>query len=130
MNKERLHRFAAAYLILQSLAVTAWWVLLFVQPHWRVYFKPAMVPDSALLAFALPDMVLLIGAGLWAAYRLISRPDSVLVPLALHTGGAVYATLWCLALWALSGEAVAGGLLMLPSAIVPSLLLWKLCRVR
>ena len=127
-NSAPWHKIAAAYLILQSLLVVAWWVLLAVQPQWRVYFKPASAPDVTLLAFALPDAFCFLGAALWAAWQLTNNPQRALLPLALHTGGAIYAWLYCVALWASTGEGLAGALAMVPCAIVPSLFLWKLCR--
>jgi hypothetical protein len=119
---------AAAYLVLQSLLVAAWWVLLAVSPSARDYFKPATAPDVMLVAFALPDAIFFFGAAWWAAWRLIREPKRAMLPLALHVGGAIYAWLYCLLLWMLSGAGLAGAVCMLFCAILPSLFLWKLCQ--
>ncbi|MBW3635786.1 MAG: hypothetical protein KY445_04870 [Armatimonadetes bacterium] len=115
----------AFYLFLQSLAATLWWAFLLVEPASRALFRPAKVPDSVLLAFWLPDAVFFIGAGLWAARNLLRSPQTALLPLALHVGGAGYAALFCLAQWLATGEAMWGAILMLPSLCGGSLLLWK-----
>lgn len=124
----RWHKAAAAYLMFQSVAVAIWWILLGVQPPLRTYFKPTTAPDVMLFAFALPDAVFFLGAAWWAAWRLINKHQKAILPLALHMGGALYAWLYCLLLWILSGEGLASVLCMLPCVIVPALLLWKLCK--
>ncbi len=123
---KNLRLFAAVYLVLQSLAAIAWWIALIFIPQTRGFFKPDAAPDVVLLAFALPDAILFIGAALWAAHRLVIQPRRALMPLALHTGAAVYAALYCLAQWLLSGEAGFAALCMAPCLIVQPFLLWKL----
>ncbi len=103
-------------------------MVLFIQPQWRLYFRPASAPDAVLLAFVLPDLVFVVGAALGAAWNFMQHPKAALLPLSLHTGGVVYATLFCIAQWAFSGEAVAGAIFMTPCAVISSVILGKLCR--
>ncbi|HEX9998729.1 MAG TPA: hypothetical protein VGB45_16460 [Abditibacterium sp.] len=122
------HYGGAIYLALQSLGAVLWWLVLWVYPPSRAYFRPSNAPDAVLLAFALPDFLLFIGAALWAAIWLFKRPDKAILPLALHVGAAVYAALFCLLQWILTGEAVLAAILMAPSLFVGPLMLWMLSR--
>jgi hypothetical protein len=118
------HYLGAFYLLVQSLGAMLWWVILWVEPKARPFFRPADAPDAALLAFFLPDAVLFIGAALWAAKNLMRKPKNARLPLALHSGAAVFAALYCVAQWMLTGEAVWSALLMAPCLVVQPLLLW------
>lgn len=118
----------AFYLGFQALATMLWWTILFVEPRSRPLFRPANAPDSVLFAFLLPDAILFVGAGIWSAILLIQKPRSARFPLALHSGAAVYAALFCVGQYIASGEAALAALLMAPCLIVEPLLLWKLAR--
>ncbi len=118
----------ALYLVFQSLGALLWWLVLWLEPKSRAFFRPSDAPDSVLLAFALPDFVWFIGAALWAARALMKKPKSAIMPLALHVGAASYAALFCLLQWILTGEAGLAALLMAPSVIAGSLLLWNISR--
>lgn len=124
------NRLGAVYLMVQSLGATVWWLLLWLVPGARAYFRPAACPDVVLLAFFLPDALLFIGAALWAAHRLWKRPQQALLPLSLHVGAAVYAALFCLGQWILSGGALLAALFMAPCLCFGPLLLWKLEKSR
>lgn len=113
-----------AYLSVQSVAALLWWALLFLRPEWRAWFKPQTFPDAALLSFVLPDLILFIGAAGWSVHRLLRGAKSLLLPLALHCGAAIYAALFCLMQWLLTGEAVLSMLLMAPCLIVQPWMLW------
>lgn len=122
------HYGGAFYLLFQSLGAVLWWLVLWLEPKSRALFRPLGAPDSVLLAFALPDFVLFIGAALWAARALMKNPQTATVPLALHVGAASYAALFCIMQWVLTGEAGLAALLMAPSFFVGSLLLWNISR--
>lgn len=115
-------------LLLQSLAALFWWAILLLDAGTRAYFRPINAPDATLLAFALPDALLFIGAGLWAARELVVRPKRALVPLALHVGGATYGALFCLMQWFLTHQAGLAALFMAPCLCWGPWLLWKLGR--
>lgn len=117
-NGFRGHRLAAAYFVLQGLAVAAWWVLLFLHPPVRAWFLPYGSPERDLLAFWLPDLALVaVGSLLAGLFRFLGNPWGP--PLCwLVAGGVDYATAYCLA-WSLaSGEAWLGFALMAPAALV------------
>ena len=118
----------AFYLAFQSLATLLWWTILFVEPRARPLFRPSNAPDSVLFAFLLPDLILFVGTGIWSAIRLLRKTRAALIPLALHTGAAVYAALFCFGQWIWSGEAAIAALLMAPCLLVEPWLLWKLAR--
>lgn len=122
------HFVGAFYLLFQSLGALLWWLILWLEPKSRALFRPHDAPDSVLFAFALPDFVLFIGAALWAARALMKNPKTAIVPLSLHLGAASYAALFCLMQWVLTGEAGLAALLMVPSTVVGSLLLWNISR--
>lgn len=122
------HYLGAFYLLVQSLGATLWWLILWLEPRARAYFRPSDAPDSVLLAFALPDFALFIGAGLIAARRLWKRPQTALLPLALHVGAVSYGALFCVLQWLITGEVGLAALLMMPPFLVGSGLLWKVSR--
>ena len=117
-------RLGAIYLLIQAMGATIWWVALWFIPQSRAYFRPSNTPDSALLAFFLPDLIFFIGAAIWAAIALWRTPKSALMPLALHVGAASYAALYCLQQWLMTGEAAIAALAMAPSLIIGAILLW------
>lgn len=119
------HYVAALYLAFQSLCAAFWWLLLLIEPRLRPYFRPSTTPDSALFAFFLPDVLLFIGAALWAMVLLIKRPQSARLPLVFHVGAATYAALYCLAQTLLTGEAILATILMTICAFCAGYLAWK-----
>ncbi len=128
MPRALWHYLGAFYLLFQSLGAILWWLILWLEPSSRAAFRPVSAPDSVLLAFALPDFILFIGAALLAARCLLKRPKSALIPLSIHVGAASYAALYCLAQWISTGQAALAALLMLPSLVVGPLLLRRVAR--
>lgn len=113
-----LRRLAAAYFAVQGLAVSAWWTLLACAPTARTAFLPNGNHVSALLAFALPDALLLIGGSLVVA-ALAARADRWAVPVAFLVAGAMgYATLDVLAWSALAGGGWLSFVMMAPAALL------------
>lgn len=117
-------RLGAIYLLIQAAGASLWWIMLCFVPQSRAYFRPQNTPDSALLAFFLPDIIFFIGAAIWAAIALWRAPRNALIPLALHVGAASYAALYCLQQWIMTGEALIAALAMAPALIIGSILLW------
>jgi hypothetical protein len=62
----KINRSASVYFALQSIAVAAWWILLFFVPTLRVHFQMGD-SETILLAFWLPDLFLLILGSLAAS---------------------------------------------------------------
>jgi protein-S-isoprenylcysteine O-methyltransferase Ste14 len=91
----RLFTLAGGYLALQATGVAGWWVALLVRPEWRWHFQ--FDSEIALMAFWLPDLLLLAGASAIVS-RLCFRRHQFAVPgIWFVAGGVSYATLYCLA---------------------------------
>lgn len=79
-------------------------------------FLPGEMASNALTAFLPADALFAAGSfvAAWLAFR--AHPRERLAAW-LVAGAACYATLWCVGIWALTGEALAGVLCMLPCAV-------------
>ncbi|RYG66603.1 hypothetical protein EON80_15110, partial [bacterium] len=108
----------AVILGLQSVGAALWWTMLWTAPSSRAYFRPSQTPDSALLSFFLSDSILFIGAAVWAARALVRKDGSAQLPLALHSGAAIFGSLYCLMQWLLTGEAFLAALFMAPCLLI------------
>src|SRR5215475_1514212 len=102
MNTRKL---TAPYFVLQSLLVLLWWLTLWLHPPARSFFLPPGGADVFLLAFGLPDLVLIVAGGLVAARLCRRESASSGVALWLVVGALSYATLYCLALSLLTNSA-------------------------
>ena len=112
-----LHRRGAVYLVVQGLAVAAWWMALWLVPSVRRHFTARGQGTEALLAFWLPDL-LLMGVGSLAAAAL----GLLRSPLFGHaawgvTGVVSYASLYCLSLSLLTDSAWLSTTMMLPAMV-------------
>jgi hypothetical protein len=83
------------YLCAQAAAIGGWWLWLWLVPAARAPFVVGDWPESTLLAFAVPDAVLVL-ASLAAAAALRSDHVAARPLMWLLTGAVTYATLWCL----------------------------------
>jgi len=117
---------AVAFLFCEGIGVLIWWTILILVPNSRAGFKASGAPDSTLLAFAGADLVFFIGASLGAAFGLWRRRDWAWPILCLHTGAGVYAALYCLGLFMLSGGAWLAAVLMAPSLFALPFFTWQL----
>ncbi len=112
---------AGIYFALQSLAVAAWWLTLFFVPDSRAYFRMDNGSDATLLAFWLPDLLLLV-VGSTAASAFCFFDSKLISPAAWFVSGAAsYAALYCLAFSLLTDSGWLGTTLMLPA------MLWNGC---
>lgn len=102
-------------LLALSLGCAGFWAWLLVRPEDRIRFHGSDA-EAALMAFALPDLVLpILGSGLvWSLHRRSPRVASRLSMLT--AGGLIYAALHCAALTALTGRGVLATVLMIPAA--------------
>lgn len=106
------------YFALQAMAVAGWWVLLWVRPEYRAAFTLEPASQVSLLAFGLPDLVLLAGGSAVASLASF-RSSTYLMPSLWMVAGAVsYATLYCLFGSVLSDSAWLGVLLMAPAMLL------------
>jgi protein-S-isoprenylcysteine O-methyltransferase Ste14 len=95
MNTRKL---TAPYFVLQSLLVLLWWLALWLHPPSRLYFLPPGGSDVFLLAFGLPDIILIVIGGVVAGALCRRKSASAGIALWLVVGALSYATLYCLAL--------------------------------
>jgi hypothetical protein len=113
-----VRRAVAAYFTLQGVAVILWWWVLFAVPSAREWFRMSPAPDDTLLAFALPDLLILAPASLLGAVLVARRYARAPAILWLAAGGSVYAALYCVAFALRTDAGWPGAALMLPSALL------------
>ena len=109
---------AVRYFMLQAIAVLLWWGALAVHAPWRTHFRANDAPDASLLAFAAPDMLLLVlgSAAVAVGY---SRRRRWTAPLASVVAGAsLYATAYVATLWLMGAASPIGAALMAPSTVL------------
>lgn len=110
-------RAAPMYFAAQALAIAAWWVALLARPEWREAFRPPGAEDADLLAFILPDAIvvalsLVAAAALW-------RGHAWGAPLAWGVAGAIgYATAYLVAWATLRDGAWLAVVAMVPAAVL------------
>ncbi|MHC5004469.1 MAG: hypothetical protein ACYTJ0_15255 [Planctomycetota bacterium] len=124
MRTRSSRRPAAAYLLLQGSAVTAWWILLLAVPETRARFRPADAPDTMLLAFWLPDLLLVALGSLAGGVLLLRAPARAASLLWLVAGATAYATLYCIALLLLAPQTWPAATAMVPAAAVTLAIAW------
>jgi hypothetical protein len=117
---------AVWFLLLQAIAVAAWWGVILLSPPARQPFLGPGAPDANLLAFFAGDLLFYVGGSLLAAYGLALGRSWAWPVLCVHAGAVVYAALYTLSLPTLSGEGWLGAALMLPSLVVLPILVWQL----
>jgi hypothetical protein len=117
------HRGAAAYLVAQAVAVIAWWVAVFVTRAAREWFFPYGGLDPAFVAFALPDLVLIVGGSLFVARHRL-RGTTAPVASGILLGAVGYGTLYTAA-WTVLLHAPATGLVAM---LVLAAGTWRACR--
>ncbi len=100
------------YLVLQALAIGGWWLVLWIAPSARAPFVVAGWPTTTLLAFWLPDVVLLVAGSLATAFGIRRGHAAAQQALWLVAGGVAYATLWCLGANLVTGSGWLATLLM------------------
>jgi hypothetical protein len=109
---------AVLYLLVQAASVAAWWLLLWLVPSTRAPFVVgADWPESTLLAFALPDLVVIVVGSVAAAVGLRRHAAWAHPVLWFVAGGVGYATLWCLGGNLATGSGGLSSALMLASSL-------------
>src|SRR5690348_8788085 len=110
----RVRHWVSAYFALQGVAVISWWLVLLFVPSTRAYFQMGSSAEM-LLAFWLPDL-LLLGVGSLVGAGLGLREHSLgLFVLCAVCGAVGYAGLYCLAFALLTDTGWLGVALMLPA---------------
>lgn len=113
----QVRRAAAAYFALQGALVLAWWAMLWMAPSTRAPFTPPGWPQSALMAFWLPDLGLAAGGSLAAAWLTARRMPAAGAARWLVAGAMAYGTLYCLGASLATGGAWLSVALMVPAAV-------------
>ena len=122
----RVRRLAILYLVVQGVAVFAWWALLLLHPEAREAFAASGAPETTLLAFMPGDLIVYGAGSLLAAYGLAHGRAWGWAALCVNAGAGVYAALYGLALSLLGGGAWLGAVMMAPALVVLPALVWLL----
>jgi len=126
MSVRRLRLLAVTFLLAEGLGALAWWLVLLQVPRSRAAFLAPGAPESGLLAFWLPDLLLYVGAAFAAAIGIAGRNPWGWGVLCVHCGAAAYAALYAISLALLSGGGWWGACLMAPSLACLPYLTWRL----
>lgn len=114
---EKVRNGAAAYYLIQGLAIAGWWGLLLTYPESQDWFALESDSLATLWAFWLPDL-LLIGPGSFAVALAVKGHFRYAEHLAwLVTGGVAYATMYTAAMALMTDRGWLGVVLMLPAML-------------
>lgn len=114
---EKVRRAAAVYFAIQGIGVILWWMLLVFVPESRLVFVLEGNRETSLLAFWLPDL-LLIGPGSFSAALFIFFRWKYTEPVIwLVTGAVAYATLYTLAFVLMTDRGWLGVVMMIPAML-------------
>src|SRR5688500_1388742 len=107
-------RLARGYLVIQAVAIAAWWAALWAWPVLRAAFRAEGAPEITLLAFAPADLAVAPASALGA----VSAPRGSRTALAWVVAGAMaYAAAYVLALAMTCAAGPLGAILMAPAAL-------------
>lgn len=113
-----IRKASGAYFLLQGAAVSGWWLLLFFFPSTRRYFQMDAASENMLLAFWLPDLLLLALGSLTAGVLCIGGSNLAPAAVWFVSGTVSYASLYCLSFALLSDAGWLGVTLMLPAMLL------------
>ena len=113
-----LQRRAAAYFGLQAAATTGWWIMLWAWPELRTHFMAPSQTEEMLLAFWLPDLILVVLPSLTASWLIVRGHPAIGRVLWSTTGAVSYAALYCLSLSLQTDGAWLSTILMLPAMLL------------
>jgi len=111
-------KLAALYLALQGLLGIVWCAMVLACPEVGEWFSPPGAPRFVLHSFWLPDLVIVVGGSLGAAYAIAKARPWAPPATWLTAGGVTYATLYFLLLNAYSGGAWAATVVMVPAFVL------------
>ncbi len=117
-------KFVVTFLALEGIGCFLWWALLLAVPATRAPFLVSGAPDAVLLAFVLPDSLLYATAALVAAFGLHQQKRWAFAALCVHTGAAIYAELYVLALAIMTGGGWLGAAMMGSSLVILPAIMW------
>ncbi|MEM6799503.1 MAG: hypothetical protein AAF589_08310 [Planctomycetota bacterium] len=122
MRGDRRRTAAVGYLVVQAALAAGWWGMLMLSPESRGDYWPSGWPEEGLLAFWLPDLLLFIGGSAASAWLVARQSRRQRAALWLTAGAAAYAGLFCVSLWAMTGQAGASAAAMAPAAVATCLI--------
>jgi protein-S-isoprenylcysteine O-methyltransferase Ste14 len=114
---EKVRRTAVIYLILQGLAVAAWWAVLFFRPETRSFFQLEAASQTSLIAFFLPDAAFLAAGSLAAAILVHIRSRYETAALWLLAGAISYAAVYTFSFAMFTDVGWLGVVLMIPAML-------------
>lgn len=110
----KIRFWAAGYFAVQGIAVALWWLILILIPATRKFFGGEGVFENFLLAFWLPDLLLVAAASIILA-GLVFTANKLADSVAWFVTGAVsYAGFYCLSFAMITDTGWLGVALMLP----------------
>ncbi len=110
------------YLLLQSAALTAFWLWLAADPASIERFIPPTTPRHVFGVFAAPDLALYAAASTLTAIGLIRRSAWTPAAACAHAGAAGYAGLYAIGLSLADPSLWLSGVLMAPAVVVPPII--------
>ncbi len=114
---EKVRKAAALYFLAQGLGVIAWWILLIAWPESRLMFVLEPNRETSLLAFWLPDLLLIGPFSFIAALFIFSRRKYSEHVVWLVTGAVTYATLYTFAMVMMTDRGWLGVVMMVPAML-------------
>lgn len=114
---EKVRRFARLYFAFQGIAVVVWWILLWIRPQTRELFQLEAASETSLLAFFLPDIILIAVGSLVTAALIWLRHRYEVAAAWLVTGSVSYAAIYSLAFTLTTDRGWLGVTLMLPAML-------------
>lgn len=114
-------RIFGVYLCVQALLGATWWLVLWLVPASRPYFRPADAPDLVLLSLWLADLVGFVVGSLASGVLLLRDDDRSARVLWFTAGAVVYAALYCVGLTLATGSSWLATSLMVPAAAMTTL---------
>lgn len=114
---EKVRRTAAIYYLIQGFAVLAWWAMLAAVPESRGWFRLEADSHTSLLAFWLPDLVLIAIGSLAASYFIYSKSMFETAAMWLVTGSVSYASFYTFSFASITDYGWLGVALMLPAML-------------
>lgn len=106
-------RVAQGYLLLQAMAVSGWWLWLCTSTEARERFVVAGWPEETLLAFAVPDSLLLVFGSAIASRGVALGRTWAPLAIWLVVGAAAYGAFYCVAASVMTDSMWLGSTMML-----------------
>lgn len=114
---EKVRRLAAVYYFIQGIAVIIWWLVLYFEPSFRIHFQLEQYSQTSLLAFLVPDIMLMAAGSLASSAAIILCNRYAFSAMWVTASVLAYATLYSGSFAVLSGTGWLGVTLMAPATL-------------